>query len=102
MFSNGIITLTALAVALLSVTGGSVNALVPFFAIGVFTAFAMAGYGMSQTPSHPPRARLASQGGRQLVGGHDVDDRGGDLRGGQVHRRRLAGRRGLPDPGVRL
>ena len=48
VFSNGIITLTALAVALLLVTRGSVNALVPFFAIGVFTAFAMAGFGMSK------------------------------------------------------
>ncbi len=48
VFSNGIITLTALAVALLLVTRASVTALVPFFAIGVFTAFAMAGYGMSK------------------------------------------------------
>ncbi len=48
VFSNGIITLTALAVALLLVTGASVNALVPFFAIGVFTAFAMAGFGMTK------------------------------------------------------
>jgi amino acid transporter len=47
-FSNGIITLTALALALLLVTGGSVHALVPLFAIGVFTAFAMAGYGMTK------------------------------------------------------
>jgi amino acid transporter len=48
VFSNGIITLTALAVALLLVTRASVNALVPFFAIGVFTAFAMAGFGMAK------------------------------------------------------
>ena len=47
-FSNGIITLTALALALLLATGGSVHALVPLFAIGVFTAFAMAGYGMTK------------------------------------------------------
>jgi amino acid transporter len=47
-FSNGIITLTVLAVALLLVTRGSVNRLVPLFAIGVFTAFAMAGYGMTK------------------------------------------------------
>jgi amino acid transporter len=46
VFSNGIITLTALAVALLLVTRASLNALVPFYAIGVFTAFAMAGFGM--------------------------------------------------------
>ena len=48
VFSNGIITLTALAVALLLVTSASVNALVPFYAIGVFTAFAMAGFGMTK------------------------------------------------------
>ena len=48
VFSNGIITLTVLAVALLIVTGGSLNALVPFYAIGVFTGFSMAGYGMTK------------------------------------------------------
>jgi len=48
VFSNGIIVLTVLAVTLLVVTGGSVNALVPFYAIGVFTGFAMAGYGMAK------------------------------------------------------
>jgi amino acid transporter len=48
VFSNGILTLTALSVALLVLSGGSVNALVPFYAIGVFTGFSMAGYGMSK------------------------------------------------------
>jgi amino acid transporter len=48
VFSNGIMTLTVLAVALLLVTGAKVHALVPFFAIGVFTAFSMAGYGMTK------------------------------------------------------
>ncbi|BBY22490.1 DNA-binding protein [Mycobacterium stomatepiae] len=48
VFSNGIITLAALAVALLVITGGSVDALVPFYAIGVFTGFSMAGYGMTK------------------------------------------------------
>ena len=48
VFSNGIIALTVLAVALLIITGGSVNALVPFYAIGVFTGFSMAGYGMTK------------------------------------------------------
>jgi hypothetical protein len=37
-----------LSVALVIGTGGSVNALVPFYAIGVFTGFAMAGYGMTK------------------------------------------------------
>ncbi len=48
VFSNGIIALTALSVVLLLTTGGSVNALVPFYAIGVFTGFSMAGYGMTK------------------------------------------------------
>jgi amino acid transporter len=48
VFSNGIITLTAIAVALLLVTRAKLSALVPFFAIGVFTAFAMAGFGMAK------------------------------------------------------
>jgi len=48
VFSNAIILLTVLAVALLVATGGGVNALVPMFAMGVFTAFSMAGYGMTK------------------------------------------------------
>ena len=48
VFSNAIFALTALAVALLVATGGSVNALIPLFATGVFSAFAMAGYGMTK------------------------------------------------------
>jgi amino acid transporter len=48
VFSNAIITLTALALTLLLMTGGSVDALVPLFAMGVFTGFSMAGYGMTK------------------------------------------------------
>ncbi len=48
VFSNSIVALMVLAVALLVATGGSVSALVPFYAIGVFTGFAMAGFGMSK------------------------------------------------------
>lgn len=48
VFSNGILTLTALSVTLLIITKGSVTTLVPFYAIGVFTGFAMAGYGMTK------------------------------------------------------
>ncbi len=48
VFSNGILSLTVLAIVLLLVTNGKLTALVPFFAIGVFTGFAMAGYGMTK------------------------------------------------------
>jgi len=48
VFSNGIIVLTVLALALLLVVGANTNNLVPFYAIGVFTGFAMAGFGMAR------------------------------------------------------
>ena len=48
VFSNGIIVLTVLAVALLVVVGANTNNLVPFYAIGVFTGFSMAGFGMAR------------------------------------------------------
>lgn len=48
VFSNAIMALTALALVLLLATGGSVNALVPLFAMGVFSAFTMAGFGMTK------------------------------------------------------
>jgi amino acid transporter len=48
VFSNGIIVLAVLSCALLAVAGSNVNKLVPFYAIGVFTAFTLAGFGMSR------------------------------------------------------
>ena len=59
VFSNAIIVLAALALALLLATGGSVGALVPLFAMGVFSAFAMAGFGMTRHHLTKTRARLA-------------------------------------------
>src|SRR6201992_2785199 len=48
VFSNGIIVLTVVSLALIVAVGANVNGLVPFYAIGVFTGFAMAGFGMSK------------------------------------------------------
>ena len=48
VFSNGIIVLAVLSSLLLAVFGANVNSLVPFYAIGVFTAFTMAGFGMAK------------------------------------------------------
>ncbi|MDQ1718256.1 MAG: hypothetical protein QOE89_2209 [Pseudonocardiales bacterium] len=47
-FSNGIIVLTVAAVALLLGVGAHVDKLIPFYAIGVFTGFTMAGFGMAK------------------------------------------------------
>jgi amino acid transporter len=48
VFSNAIIMLTVTSVALLIIKDADVNSLVPLYAIGVFTAFAMAGFGMAK------------------------------------------------------
>ena len=48
VFSNGILVLTFVSLALIVAVGANVNGLVPFYAIGVFTGFAMAGFGMSK------------------------------------------------------
>ncbi len=46
--SNGIILLTVVSLVLLITTGSKVNGLIPFYAIGVFTGFSMAGFGMAK------------------------------------------------------
>lgn len=48
VFSNGIILLAVLSLSLMLAAGATVDALVPFYAIGVFTGFAMAGFGMAR------------------------------------------------------
>ncbi|MHB1613294.1 MAG: APC family permease [Actinomycetes bacterium] len=47
-FSNGIIVLTVLSLALLIGVGAHVEKLIAFYAIGVFTGFTMAGFGMAK------------------------------------------------------
>src|SRR5579864_8605123 len=48
VFSNAIILLTITSIALLIIKDADVNSLVPLYAIGVFTAFSMAGFGMAR------------------------------------------------------
>jgi len=48
VFSSGIIVLATVSITLLAVVGSNVNSLVPFYALGVFTAFTMAGFGMAR------------------------------------------------------
>jgi amino acid transporter len=48
VFSSGIIVLAVVSITLLAAVGSNVNALVPFYALGVFTAFTMAGFGMAK------------------------------------------------------
>ncbi len=51
-FSNGIILLTAAAIILVLVTGASVEHLVAYYALGVFTAFTLSGLGMAKHASN--------------------------------------------------
>ncbi|WP_354531612.1 amino acid permease [Nakamurella sp. UYEF19] len=48
VFSNAIIMLAAIALVLIVVTDSKLDALVPLYAIGVFTGFTMAGFGMAK------------------------------------------------------
>ncbi|MGK5642232.1 APC family permease [Streptomyces sp. URMC 126] len=63
-FSNGIICLTVVSLALLLLTGGSVDKLVALYAIGVFTGFTMAATGMTahhlRSPAAPGRRAKAA------------------------------------------
>ncbi len=48
VFSNAIIVLTVASTALVLVTDGSVDAVVPLYAMGVFMGFSICGYGMTK------------------------------------------------------
>ena len=48
VFSNGIIFLTITSATLIAVVGSNVVKLIAFYAIGVFTGFTMAGFGMAR------------------------------------------------------
>jgi amino acid transporter len=48
VFSNGIIFLAVTSIAMLLVTGASVDALIPLYAIGVFTSFTLSQAGMAK------------------------------------------------------
>ncbi len=48
VFSNGIIFLTITSATLIFIVGSNVSKLIAFYAIGVFTGFTMAGFGMAK------------------------------------------------------
>jgi len=64
VFSNGIILLAVLSLSLMLVAGATVDALIPFYAIGVFTGFAMAGFGMAK---YHRRTREAGWRRRRII-----------------------------------
>ena len=92
MFSNAIIVLTIVSVALIIIEDADVNSLVPLYAIGVFTAFSMAGFGMARYHEQAPEPGWRRQQVINFAAGVTDRDRGGRLRGREVHRGRLGGR----------
>jgi amino acid transporter len=66
VFSNGIVVLTVVSVALLVATDARVSSLIALYAIGVFTGFTMAGAGMVR---HHLRTREAHWRRRAVING---------------------------------
>jgi amino acid transporter len=64
--SNGIIVLTVISLTLLILVGANVNHLIPFYAIGVFTGFTMAGFGMAK---YHKRVRERGWRRRRIING---------------------------------
>ena len=65
-FSNGILLLAGGGIFLVLITGGSVEHLVAFYALGVFTGFALAGFGMLK---HSLRNRTGSWKAKVFIHG---------------------------------
>ena len=97
VFSNGIIVLAAAAAAVLLVAfGGITNALIPLYAVGVFTSFTLSQFGMVR---HHRRLRKPGwQRNVVLERGRGDRDAGGAAhrRGHEVHERRLGADRRDP------
>jgi hypothetical protein len=65
-FSNGVLLLAGGGIFLVLITGGSVEHLVAFYALGVFTGFALAGFGMLK---HALRNRTGSWKAKVFIHG---------------------------------
>jgi len=65
-FSNGILVLTAAAMILILVTGASVEHLVAYYALGVFTAFTLSGLGMAK---HAKTHKIGSWRAKFVING---------------------------------
>jgi len=66
VFSTGILSLTVVSIVLLIITRAQVDALIPLYAVGVFTGFTMAGFGMLR---YHLRTREASWRRRAVING---------------------------------
>ena len=100
-FSNGILVLAGVAIALVLVFKAQVNGLVALYAIGVFTGFTMAGAGMVKHHLTARKGALAPQRGVNGFSAFLSFSRRADLRRGEVQGGRLGHLRGRPAPLLR-
>ena len=101
VFSNGILLLAGASIALLLATGAKVAALIPMYAIGVFTGFTMAGAGMAKHHLTHRDQHWRQQRGRQRHRRRRLRRRRGRLRRHRVHPGRLGRRRRHAAPRLR-
>ena len=94
VFSNGIIVLAVASIALLLATGAKVAALIPMYAIGVFTGFTMAGAGMAKHHLTPQGTRLETQRRHQCDRRRRLSVCGVDIRHHRIHPGRMGRGRG--------
>ncbi len=97
-FSNGILVLAGVALALVLAYKAQVNGLVALYAIGVFTGFTMAGAGHGEAPPRRAAGALEAQHRDQRLLGLLVLHRRAHLRGGEVQGGRVADLRRRPAP----
>ena len=60
-FSSGIVALAVLAIVVVAAFGGRVEALIPLYAVGVFTSITLSQLGMVRPLAADARAGLAAQ-----------------------------------------
>ncbi|MEY3925218.1 MAG: hypothetical protein RIQ63_569 [Actinomycetota bacterium] len=92
VFSNGVIFLSLASIGLLVAFGGLINALIPLYAVGVFTGFTLSQTGMCV---HHYRHRDAHRDQRRRRADHTLRCRNGRDR--EVHRRSVDSRGLDPD-----
>ena len=96
-FTTGIVALAVLSIVLLVVFEGSLDALIPLYAIGVFTSFTLSQAGMVVHWRKLREPGLAALGRHQQRGCGSDCRRDGCHRGDEIRRWRVVGHRADPD-----
>ena len=96
VFSNGVLVLATMAGILIVAFGGLTNALIPLYAVGVFTSFTLSQAGMVRHHQKEREPRWKFNAWLNGVGSVDDVRHPDRRRGHQVHERRVGADRGDP------